>query len=362
MLYRIIFGLFILFVVGYSCKKSIGGIDAVYLDKTPYVLEYGSTLSVPNLPADNLLTNAKVQLGRMLFYEKALSGDNTMACASCHKQENAFSDVNQFSIGIDGLPGLRQAMAIVNMAWNNNGYFWDGRSATLREQSLKPIQDALEMHETLPNAVAKLKAKVIYRDQFKRAFGSEEITADKMGLAMEAFMLTLVSGNSKYDQYLAGAATLTASEERGRLLFFTEYNPGFPDLSGADCAHCHSGSNFENDQYMNNGLDLEANMVDNGYMAVTLNSIDKGKFKVPTLRNIEVTFPYMHDGRFTTLMEVVDHYNSGIQTSNTVDPTVLNTQATGLMLTAQDKIDLVNFLNTLTDPSFLTDSRYASPF
>ena len=336
--------------------------EMVSMDSTPYNLDYGATLSAPNLPGDNPLTKAKVQLGRMLFYEKALSGNNTMACASCHKQENAFSDISQFSIGIDGLPGGRQAMAIVNMAWNTNGFFWDGRAFTLREQSLKPIQDVLEMHETIPNVVAKLSANTLYKNHFKMAFGTDQITPEKISLALEAFMFTLVSGNSKYDQYLAEQATLTASEEHGRQLFFAEYNPGFPSTSGADCAHCHSGSNFENDQYMNNGLDLEANILDNGHMNVTSSANDKGKFKVPTLRNVEVTFPYMHDGRFTTLMEVVDHYNSGIKTSNTVDPAVLNTQGTGLFLTYQDKVDLVNFLKTLTDPSFLTDQRFSNPF
>lgn len=362
MLYRILFFTFIFTTIVYSCKKEIDGANMNNPGSNIYTIDYGSTLPAPNLPSDNVLTKSKVKLGRMLFYEKALSGDNSMACATCHKQENAFSDVNQFSIGIDGLPGKRQAMPIVNMAWNSSGFFWDGRASTLREQSLMPIQDALEMHETLPNVIAKLESKPGYTTNFLTAFGSEEITSEKVSLALEAFMLTLVSGDSKYDRYLAGQTSLSTSEENGRKLFFTEYNPGFPNLSGADCAHCHSGSNFENDQFMNNGLDNDANMLDLGYMDVTSNSNDKGKFKVPTLRNIEVTFPYMHDGRFNTLEEVVDHYNSGIITSNTVDPAVLNTQSTGLMLTAQDKVDLVNFLKTLTDYTFLTDKRFSNPF
>ncbi len=327
----------------------------------PYQFQYGNVLPDPNLPSDNPLTHAKVMLGRMLFYEKKLSGDNTMACATCHVQANAFSDTRQFSIGIDGLPDGRHAMAIVNLAWNTNGFFWDGRSASLREQSLKPIQDVLEMHETLPNVVAKLQGDFMYRNMFNNAFNSVEITAEKISLAMEAFMFTLVSKDSKYDRYLEGKAQLTASEERGRQLFFTEYNPGFPDLSGADCAHCHSGANFENDQFMNNGLDIDANQADNGYMNVSMNPNDKAKFKVPTLRNVEVIFPYMHDGRFQTLEEVVDHYNSDIQTSSTVDPAVLNTQGTGLMLTSQDKTDLINFLKTLTDQTFLTNPSFSNP-
>jgi len=152
-------------------------------DTTPYVLEYGD-LPEPELPADNPLTVQGVKLGRMLFYETRLSGDNSMACASCHKQENAFTDTNRFSTGIDGLKGERQAMSAVNMLWNTNGYFWDGRADKLREQSLLPIQDELEMHETLPNVVEKLEQDTMYTRQFFRVFGTEEITAHKISLAL----------------------------------------------------------------------------------------------------------------------------------------------------------------------------------
>jgi cytochrome c peroxidase len=362
---KIIFSIFVVLVSILACKKTIlnnpSGEVVVY-DPTPYTLNYGTTLAAPNIPTDNPLTEAKVELGRMLFYEKKLSGDGTLACAGCHHQENAFSDINQFSTGIQGLKGGRQAMAIVNMAWNTNQFFWDGRSNLLRDQSLKPIQDPLEMHETLPNVVTKLKADTQYKIQFIKAFGSKEVTTEKISLALEAFMNTLVSGNSKYDQFLAGTATFSASEQRGKDLFFTEYNPSFPNLSGADCAHCHSGSNFENDQYMNNGLDLEANIMDDGRMKATLNSADKGKFKVPTLRNIDVTFPYMHDGRFNTLEQVINHYDNDIRTSNSLDGALQATQSTGLMLTNQDKMDLVNFLKTLTDHDFLTNPAFKNPF
>jgi cytochrome c peroxidase len=183
-----------------------------------------------------------------------------------------------------------------------------------------------------------------------------------MSLAMEQFMMSIVSYDSKYDRYLAGAVELTESEERGRLLFETEYNPFFPDLSGADCAHCHGGANFENDQYMNNGLDTDAEFEDMGREDVTENSADRAKFKVSSLRNIAVTPPYMHDGRFQTLEEVIDHYNEGIKESSTADPTVLNTKDTGLFLTDQDKEDLINFLKTLTDDTFLNNEAYKTPF
>ncbi len=333
----------------------------VTIDETPYVLEYGA-LPAPDLPADNPLTVQGVQLGRMLFYEKMLSKDGSQACADCHRQLDGFSDTTRFSIGVEKLPGKRQAMPVFNMAWHTNEFFWDGRAHLLRDQALKPIQDPLEMNETLDNVVAKLSATETYRDQFTRAFGSEEITPEKMALAMEQFMLSIVSYESKYDRYLAGIETLTESEERGRLLFETEYNPFFPDQSGADCAHCHGGANFENDLYMNNGLDTEAEITDIGRENVTEDPNDRAKFKVPSLRNVAVTPPYMHDGRFQTLEEVVNHYNEGIKESSTTDITLLNTKDTGLFLTEQDKEDLINFLKTLTDNTFLNNEEYKSPF
>jgi len=253
-------------------------------------------------------------------------------------------------------------MSVFNMAWHSNEFFWDGRALLLRDQALEPIQDPLEMNETLENVIAKLDDSEMYRDQFTRAFGSDEITSEKMGLAMEQFMLSIVSYESKYDRYLAGEVELNESEERGRLLFETEYNPFFPDQSGADCAHCHGGANFENDLYMNNGLDTDATFVDLGREEVTNNPNDRAKFKVTTLRNIALTPPYMHDGRFQTLEEVIDHYNEGIQESSTADITVLNTMETGLFLTDQDKTDLINFLHTLTDENFINKEAYQTPF
>ncbi|MFK8103490.1 MAG: cytochrome-c peroxidase [Saprospiraceae bacterium] len=333
----------------------------VTIDETPYVLEYG-TFPPPNLPADNPLTVAGVQLGRMLFYEKELSKDGSQACADCHRQTDGFSDARQFSIGVEGLAGRRQAMPVFNLAWHSNEFFWDGRATRLRDQALKPIEDPLEMNETLPQVIAKLSQSKMYQDQFTRAFGEATIEASKIALALEQFMLSIVSYQSKFDQYRAGTVQLSASEARGLTLFTTEYNPFFPASSGADCAHCHGGINFENDQYMNNGLDSETTISDIGRAEVTGNAEDRAKFKVPTLRNVAITGPYMHDGRFETLAEVIDHYNEGIQSSATTDPTVLNTQATGLFLTEQDKVDLINFLKTLTDEQFLKEPAFASPF
>lgn len=349
-------------IAAQSCKDDDPSAPDVTFDGTPYTLSYGQ-FPPPSINADNTLTVQGVKLGRMLFYEKKLSKDGSQACASCHRQEHAFTDTTRFSVGVEGLNGKRQAMAIFNMAWHENEFFWDGRAHLLRDQSLLPIQDPLEMNESLQNVITKLSASQGYRDQFKRAFGSEEITSEKLSLAMEQFMNTLLSVDSPYDRSLKGEVTLTPSEERGRKLFFAEFNPGFPNLSGADCAHCHGGRNFENDLYINNGLDTDMDMKDIGRENVTKNASDKAKFKVVSLRNVEVTPPYMHDGRFKTLEEVVDHYNSGIHNSTTVDPALEYTRVSGgLKLDAQDKADLVAFLKTLTDEDLLTNPKYSSPF
>jgi len=339
-----------------SCAKQL---PFPALDTTPYELEFGA-LPNPGIPADNPMTEQGVKLGRMLFYETRLSGDNTMSCASCHRQEHAFSDTSRFSVGIHGLPGKRQAMSTVNMLWNLNTYFWDGRAPLLRDQSLMPIEDELEMAETLDRAIKKLAADTMYTHQFLRAFGTHQPTEHLVSLALEQFMHSIVSHRSKYDKYLAGEAVLTEEEERGRELFFTEYNPFFPDDSGADCAHCHSGKNFDSPTFHNNGTDsLNTDM---GLYNVTGDPKDIGLMKTVTLRNIALTPPYMHDGRFSTLEEVVRHYNTGIQSSPTLDAALESTLETGLRLTQQDISDLTAFLHTLTDEELLLDQRYSSPF
>jgi cytochrome c peroxidase len=331
-------------------------------DSTPYQLVFPAHVTPPILPADNPLTQAKVELGRMLFHETALSGDETMSCATCHLQSAGFSDTARFSIGIQGLPGHRQAMAVSNMAWNSNRFFWDGRAELLRHQSLLPIEDELEMDENLDDVIAKLSVESEYIHQFTRAFGDGNITRERISLTLEQFMLSIVSYGSRYDQHLAGESVLNESELRGLDLFFMEYNPFFPEFSGADCAHCHSGINFENDDFMNNGLDSDAAMQDSGFMVVTGSPQDRARFKVTSLRNIELTPPYMHDGRFATLEEVVDHYNEGIQLSATVDPALAATQETGLLLDEQGRLDLVAFLKCLTDPTLAENPQYKSPF
>ncbi|MCH1473788.1 MAG: c-type cytochrome [Bacteroidia bacterium] len=343
-----------------SCKDDDANEpEGVVHDTTPYILDYGNFPS-PNIAEDNPLTIQGVKLGKMLFYEKKLSGDGTQACASCHLQEFAFTDSAQFSIGVRGEKGGRHAMSVFNMAWNDNEFFWDGRAHLLRDQALLPIQDELEMDETLENVVAKLSESQMYKNQFIRAFGSDEVTSEKVSLALEQFMNSITSTNSKYDEFLKDSTVFTASEKRGFKLFNTEYNPFFPEESGADCQHCHSGLNFENDKYMNNGLD--ATFADDGRGKATEDPADNGKFKVTSLRNIALTAPYMHDGRFNTLEEVVDHYSEQIKASATLDPALEQTRETGLFLTEQDKKDLVAFLKTLTDKELTTNPKYSSPF
>jgi cytochrome c peroxidase len=358
-----LFVLFSLTLIIYSCKKdpafptngNLDGHSHTHADVD------NRNFPIPNIPADNPLTVEGIALGRMLFYEKMLSRNNTISCASCHNQASGFSDTNKFSAGVNGLLGKRQAMAVFNMLWHSNGFFWDGRSNLLRHQSLIPIEDPLEMAETLPNIVAKLQGSAMYRNAFIKAFNTETVDTLLISKALEQFMNSIISNQSKYDAYLDSNASLTALEERGRFLFFNEFTPSVPLQSGADCAHCHSGLIFMNNKYMNNGLDNDANFTDLGRELVTGNANDRAKFKVPTLRNIELTPPYMHDGRFKTLREVINHYNTGVIMSSTLDGAIQPTVG-GLNLTTADIDALEAFLKTLTDKSLATNPAYSSPF
>ncbi len=301
------------------------------------------------VPPDNPLTDEGVQLGRMLFYEKQLSSTSTISCASCHHQELAFSDSNPVSFGVDDRVGTRQAMPLFNLAYTENGFFWDGRTDILRHQSLQPIQDELEMDESLANVIEKLSNEEMYPNQFALAFGDRSITEERIGLALEQFLTSMVSDNSKYDQFKRDEVELTESELSGQQLFVVK-----------NCINCHLRFNFDDDEnrFLNNGLDAEEDIQDFGRELVTGNRQDRAKFKVPSLRNIEVTAPYMHDGRFQTLEEVLDHYASGGKASQTTDGSVRG----GFDLTNDERRDLINFLKTLTDDDFLTNPELASPF
>ena len=341
--------------------------EPVVYDPTPYVLEIGH-FPPPVLPEDNPMTEAGVQLGRMLFHEKKLSGDNTQACADCHLQSHNFSDMAVFSTGIAGEEGHRHSMVLSNLAWHvhhsgshGHGFFWDGRAATLREQVLQPIEDALEMDESLEDVMVKLGSDQAYVDQFKRAFDAEEVNADLIARALEQFLFSMVSNQSRYDRWLLGEVQLTESEERGRVLFFDEFDPFNPETSGADCAHCHSGLDFSNHQFGNNGLDADADMEDIGYMGVTGDEMDLGKFKTPSLRNVMVSAPYMHDGRFADIDAVLDHYDHGAVSSTSLDPMMQYNVDYGLGLTEQDRADLIAFLHALTDVAFLENPAFSNP-
>jgi len=355
---HIVTGAFLVLFFGiWACQKDDAKVE---YDPTPYTLALGQ-FPPPALPNDNLPTQAGVQLGRMLFYEKRLSRDNSQACATCHKQQDGFSDSRKLSIGVKGLEGRRQAMPLMNLAWHQYGFFWDGRAPTLRDQALRPIQDTLEMNESLENVVAKLIVDQKYKDQFVRAFGDDEITPARIGLAIEQFEFTLISNHSKYDDYLIGQAQLTASEERGRQLFFAEYNPT-TGAKGAECFHCHVGFNFSIHTYLNNGLDSKGRFTDLGRFEITHNEEQRARFKLPSLRNVALTAPYMHDGRFQTLEEVVEHYNTGVEYSGTLDESMdHNLLPGGLQLTEQDKADLVAFLKTLSDFTFIHNEEFSDP-
>jgi cytochrome c peroxidase len=315
---------------------------------TPFRFQTSATFPVPDLPRDNPLIEERVVLGSKLFRETALSRDGTVSCVSCHQPEAAFSDPRRFSVGLAHQTGTRHAMPLLNMAWKSS-LFWDGRAPSLRAQALMPIQDPTEMGESLTNVVRKLQATADYPKCFKAAFGSADITAEKIGLALEQFVLTLTSYDSKLDRALRGEAQLTVDEQRGFELFMTEYDPRTRQY-GADCFHCHGGALFTDYQFHNNGLPL--NEADLGRSRVTGRTADQGKFATPSLRNVELHPPYMHDGRFRTLEEVVEHYASSVERSPTLDPNLAKHPNGGVPLSASDKRALVAFLKALTDEKF----------
>jgi cytochrome c peroxidase len=323
---------------------------------TPYSLKTGSSFPPPNLPADNPLLVERVDLGSKLFNERMLSRDGSLSCASCHQEAHAFTDPRRFSTGVAGRLGTRHPMPLLNLAWKS-AFFWDGRAPSLRAQAMIPIQQHNEMDMDLPAVAARLAAIPEYPPLFARAFDGPAITPEKIGLALENYVLTLTSFDSKFDRSLKGQARLSPEEQRGMTLFYTEYDPRAKQY-GADCFHCHSGALFTDHLFHNNGLDDGA---DPGRFTITGDESDRGKFATPSLRNVALIGPYMHDGRFTTLAEVVDHYASGVQRSPTLDPNLARHPVTGLPLTPADKQALVAFLNTLTDPTLEAAAKKPIP-
>lgn len=314
-----------------------------------FPLSISKRLPQAAVPEDNVPTIEGVALGERLFHEPRLSKNNQQSCASCHDRSAAFADAGKrFSIGAEGQVGSRNAMPLFNLIWEKE-FFWDGRVAGLRNQVLKPIQDAHEMNESLDRVSVKLGKDGGYADGFAKVFGDPVISSERMGLALEQYLHTLISQDSKFDRAVLKQTQLTPSEARGLQLFVTENDPR-RGLRGADCFHCHGGMLFTDHAFHNNGLRLDPK--DIGRMAVTRLPFDRGKFKTPSLRNIALTAPYMHDGRFGTLEEVVEHYDKGVQRSDTLDPNLAKHPDEGLGLTSSEKADLVAFLRTLTDEAF----------
>lgn len=299
----------------------------------------------------NPLTYEGVALGKALFFDGILSSDGTITCAFCHMPEAAFSHTDHnVSHGIRDQLGPRNGLSIQNIAWNR-AFFWDGGIHDLDLLPISPIQNPVEMGDTLKNVLQKVRTSAKYPPMFKAAYGSSEVTSERFLKALSQFMLTLVSANSKYDKYRRNevGGEFTAQERRGLSLFTTH------------CSGCHSGELFTDQSYRNNGLHPRATKPDLGRYTITLLESDKYTFRVPSLRNIERNLPYMHDGRFASLERVLNHYATGIQDNSALDPLLKTGNQIGLPLSQQDQKDIIAFLYTLTDYSFLTDRRF-KPF
>lgn len=293
----------------------------------------------------NPLTPQKIEIGRALFYDPILSRNNTISCAGCHSQYNAFAHVDHaLSHGIDDRIGTRNAPALMNLAWGKE-FMWDGAINHLDMQALAPMNHPDEMGETIHNVVKKLQNSKIYPHLFFRAFGDSIITGERTLKSISQFMLTLISADSKYDSVVNKLAKFTEQESKGYTLF------------RENCASCHKEPLFTNFQFENNGLSVDTTLNDYGRMKVTKNPNDSLKFKVPTLRNIEFSYPYMHDGRFKKLSDVFKHYTTGIQNSKTLSKHLQKT----IVLSSNDKVDLTAFLLTLTDRKFLFNPQHSYP-
>lgn len=354
---RYIFSLLILFLLT-ACRK-----DKIGFEATPYKLDIPNHFPAMPIPNDNPLTVEGVELGRYLFYEKRLSGDNSMNCASCHLAQFSFSDPNQFSKGIDGISGNRQSMALINLGWENF-FFWDGRKSTLEDQILEPVPNPIEMHQSWKDAAEKLNADVLYRNRFFKAFNEEGIDSIKVAKALAQFIRTMISSESKFDVMYKFENKIPLNNSEKTILSTVDNEEWagydlFKSLNGADCFHCHNGPLMRVKKFSNNGLD--ATFSDLGRGGVTGNQNDYGKFKVPTLRNIALTAPYMHDGRFATLDEVIEHYSSGVKHSNTIDPLIEFASQGGVQLDVQEKYLLKKFLLTLTDYNFTNNPKFKDP-
>lgn len=295
--------------------------------------------------SNNTLTKEKIELGRALFYDPILSKDNTISCASCHSPYNAFAHTDHdLSHGIHDEIGTRNAPALFNLAWHNI-FMWDGAINHLDMQALAPISHPKEMGESLKNVVHKLQNKKIYPLLFSQAFQDSLVTGERVLKALSQFQLTLVSATSKYDEVQKGLTQFSAQEKNGYLLF------------QKNCNSCHTEPLFSNQKFANNGLPVDTTLNDFGKWMVTKQSSDSLKFKIPSLRNLKFTHPYMHDGRFRKLNQVLNHYTNGISPS----PTLATKLVEPIKLTSNEKVDLIAFLLTLNDKQFVFDQKHQFP-
>lgn len=311
-----------------------------------------------NTPRGNPVTDHGAALGRVLFHDTRLSASNTVACASCHLQSRAFVDPNRFSKGHEGRLTDRNAMSLSDLRYYPRGrFFWDERGRSLEEQVLMPIQSKIEMGQDLTRLVETLGQDKSYPELFRKAFGDDEVKTDRIARALAQFLRSMVSYQSKYDEGLAKARSVrdnfenfTAPENRGKDLFLRR------------CASCHlpqgQTAHFVMNRPRNNGLDATARGSDGGLGDITLNGRDAGLFKSPSLRNVELTAPYMHDGRLATLEAVIDHYSREVKPHPNLDGRLRRR----LNFSDSEKAALVAFLKTLTDQKFITDPRFSDPF
>ncbi len=295
----------------------------------------------------NPVTVNGVALGKKLFYEGRLSRNNTISCGFCHIQEYAFTHHGHtVSHGIDDRLGIRNAPPIQNMAFLSN-YTWDGVSHNLDERSLVPITTDFEMDSSMPEVVKKLDADAGYKRLFKAAFGDDNITGERILKALSQFMVTMISANSRYDQYKKGELNLTDEEMQGMALFQNK------------CASCHSGELFTDESYRNTGMYYNTQFQDAGRYRVTLEQKDWMKFRVPSLRNVEYTAPYMHDGRFYTLEAVLSFYSDNVEDNPNLDPQLRQNGHLGISMTEEEKKYIITFLKTLSDKSFISNPKFA---
>ena len=329
--------------LNYDSEASINNGSCEYYNVTQYNIDQPSGFPTPQIPIENPLTVEGVNLGKKLFNDPILSVDGTISCSSCHLKSSNFSDPNKTSIGFNGLQGKRNASIITNSLWSNS-FNWDGSALTLESQAFEPITNPKEMNNTWQNVENTLNGNEEYRQLFMNAFNIDYIDSTHVVKAIAQFERSLVSSNSKFDKFYRGEGSLNSSELNGYAIFNSEKG---------DCFHCHGTMLFTDNLFHNNGLDSEEPFIDNGLGDITNNPSDNGKFKTPSLRNVEFSAPYMHDGRFSSLEEVISHYNDGGHYSSTVDP-LMKKIGVGLQLTNQELNDLIAFLKTLSDEDYIT--------